>query len=195
MVKEIETQQLKSIIEKVKGGQADSFYPIIKTYESQVFSLALKMMKDREAAEDVAQDAFIKAFEKIHTYKGEAKFSTWLYRITFNLCVNQLKKVRPSKSLNDDEFIENCDHASDLNTWKDYREKERAEFLKIAMEQLHQEDQWILTLYYQQEQSLEEIETISGTNKNNLKVKLFRARKRLEEKLHALLKDEIKDIY
>jgi len=195
MIKEIETQQLKSIIEKVKGGQADSFYLVIKTYESQVFSLALKMMKDREAAEDVAQDAFIKAFEKIHTYKGDAKFSTWLYRITFNICVNQLKKVRPNQSLNNDDFIENRQHASDLNTWEDYRDKERAQYLKIAMEQLHEEDQWILTLFYQHEQSLEEIETISGTNKNTLKVRLHRARKRLEDKLNGLLKEEIKDIY
>lgn len=195
MMKEIEPQQLHALIEKVKAGHADSFYLVIKTYESQVFSLALKIMKDRAAAEDMAQEAFLKAFEKIHTYKGEARFSTWLYRITFNLCVNQLKKNKNHQSINTDDFVDNSQHASDSNLWEEYRDLERTRYLKMAMDLLQEEDQWILTLFYQHEQSLEEIEKISGTHKNTLKVRLHRARKRLEMKLQELLKEELKDIY
>lgn len=91
MQRKLEEEDIIGIISKVKQGQSQAFNILILTYEKEVFSLCLRILKHREEAEEAAQDCFIKAYKQIRSFKQEAKFSTWLYRIAYNNCLNKIK--------------------------------------------------------------------------------------------------------
>ena len=81
-------------ISKVLNGEPNYFSFIVEKYQDIVFSIALKVLRNREDAEEMAQESFIKAYKSLHTFKGNAKFSTWLYRITYNSCISEVRKKK-----------------------------------------------------------------------------------------------------
>jgi RNA polymerase sigma factor (sigma-70 family) len=81
-------------IDKVINGDTNAFAYLVDAYKDMVFSLAFKMTKNREEAEEVSQDTFIKAFKNLNKFKGDSKFSTWLYRIGYHACLDAIKKIK-----------------------------------------------------------------------------------------------------
>ncbi|MDD7914620.1 RNA polymerase sigma factor [Polaribacter ponticola] len=81
-------------INKVINGDTNAFAYLVDTYKNMVFSLAFKMTKNREEAEEISQDTFVKAFKNLHKFKGDSKFSTWLYRIAYHACLDAIKKIK-----------------------------------------------------------------------------------------------------
>lgn len=175
-------------IEKVINGQTNYFSYIVEKYQDIVFSIALKVLRNREDAEEMAQESFIKAYKSLHTFKGTAKFSTWLYRITYNNCISEVrKKKQHSVSTND---IEIKDETEEVNL-DGIPEEKRAECIKAAMGKLPEDEYTLILLYYFKEQSIEEISNITKLTESNTKVKLYRARKKLYKILNEMLKEEI----
>ena len=96
------------IINAIKNGNTQAFSILVDRYKDLVYTLAIRMIKNREEAEEVAQDTFIKVFKSLDKFKGDSKFSTWIYRVTYNTCLDNKKKNE--KHLNDiaiDEFTFN----------------------------------------------------------------------------------------
>ena len=94
-------------IDAVKEGNVAAFSFLVEKYQKLVYTLALKLMKKPEEAEEMAQDTFIKAYQKIDTYEGKSKFSTWLYSITYNACISELRKRRIDfRSLDDEDVVQ-----------------------------------------------------------------------------------------
>ena len=79
-------------IDKILQGETNSFAVLVDHYKDMIFTLALKMVKNREEAEEVAQDTFIKIYSSLNKFKGDSKFSTWIYKIAYNTCLDRLKK-------------------------------------------------------------------------------------------------------
>ncbi len=175
-------------IEKVKAGQTNYFSYIVEQYQDIVFSIALKVLKNREDAEEMAQESFIKAYKSLHTFKGNAKFSTWLYRITYNNCITEIRKRKIHFASTDD--IEIKDESTEINL-DGIPEENRAQAVKKAVEQLPEEQYTLILLYYFEEQSIEEISKVTKLSESNTKVKLFRARKKLYTILNEMMKDEL----
>lgn len=175
-------------IEKVKAGQSNYFSYIVEQYQDIVFSIALKVLKNREDAEEMAQESFIKAYKSLHTFKGNAKFSTWLYRITYNNCISEVRKRKIHFATTDD--IEIKDETSEMNL-DGIPEENRAQAIKKAMNKLPEEEYTLILLYYFEEQSIDEISRITKLSVSNTKVKLYRARKKLYTILKELMKDEL----
>jgi RNA polymerase sigma-70 factor (ECF subfamily) len=175
-------------IEKVKAGQTNYFSYIVEQYQDIVFSIALKVLKNREDAEEMAQESFIKAYKSLHTFKGNAKFSTWLYRITYNNCITEVRKRKIHFASTDD--IEIKDESTEINL-DGIPEENRAQAVKKAVEQLPEEQYTLILLYYFEEQSIEEISKVTKLSESNTKVKLFRARKKLYTILNEMMKDEL----
>lgn len=175
-------------IEKVKAGQTNYFSYIVEQYQDLVFSIALKVLKNREDAEEMAQESFIKAYKSLHTFKGNAKFSTWLYRITYNNCITEVRKRKIHFASTDD--IEIKDESTEINL-DGIPEENRAQAIKKAVEQLPEEEYTLILLYYFEEQSIEEISKVTKLSESNTKVKLFRARKKLYTILSEMMKDEL----
>jgi RNA polymerase sigma factor (sigma-70 family) len=175
-------------IEKIKAGQTNYFSYIVEQYQDIVFSIALKVLKNREDAEEMAQESFIKAYKSLHTFKGNAKFSTWLYRITYNNCISEVRKRKIHFTSTDD--IEIKDETTEINL-DGIPEENRAQAIKKAVKKLPEEEYTLILLYYFEEQSIEEISKITKLSESNTKVKLYRARKKLYTILSEMMKDEL----
>ncbi len=175
--------QLQGLIRQVTKGSSQAYAQLIGQFERPVFSMCLQMLKDRDLATDAAQEAFISAYEKLHTFRMDAKFSTWLYRIAFNQCGSMLRKLKRRPEISWDETDQEIAQESSGTDWSAYEAKEKQQMVHSCIRELAYDDQMVLQLFYLEEQSLEEMEKITGINRNTLKVKLHRARQRLEKKL------------
>lgn len=185
----------KTIINQIINGDTNAFSVLVDRYKDLVFTLALRMLKNREEAEEVSQDAFIKAYRSLPRFKGQSKFSTWIYRVAYNTCLDRLKKNK--KHLSDvaiDEFtqhqIKTLDNALDNMEQQEYNQT-----IQDCLNLLPGDDNFLLTLYYFEEHSLEEISKIVGISVNNAKVKIFRSRKKLAAILKQRLEPEIIEYY
>lgn len=184
-----------ALIEQVIAGSQSAFAELVKRYQRYVFTVALNFVKKREDAEEIAQDCFIKAYRSLATFQKQSKFSTWLYSIVYYTSMTFLRKKNVEKVSIDDEetFLQLENHESDFKADK-AEKRSRTEYVQQAIKMLLPDDAMILTLFYQGEQSLEEISKVTGYEANSVKVKLHRARLRLKEKLELLLKEEVKDL-
>jgi len=183
------------LIDQVLAGNQAAYADLVKRHQRFVFTLAMRFAKGREDAEEIAQDCFIKAYRSLGSFQRQSKFSTWLYSIVYTTAMTFLRKRRVDTDSIDDEgtFIQvkNQSSAYDSN---DAENKSRSFYLNQAIEQLLPDDATIITLFYKGEQSLEEIAQALGMEANTVKVKLFRARQRLKEKLERNLKHEAKEL-
>lgn len=178
-------------IEKVLGGQANYFSYIVEKYQNIVFSIALKVLRNREDAEEMAQESFIKAYNSLHTFKGTAKFSTWLYRITYNGCISEVRKKKIAFTSTDDVQIK--DEADEMNL-DGIPEENRARYIEAAMKKLPEDEYTLVLLYYFEDQSVDDICNVTGLSQSNAKVKLHRARKKLYTILNDMLQGELHTI-
>ena len=183
------------LINQIVEGDTNSFTILVDRYKDLVFTLALRMLKNREEAEEVAQDTFIKTYKSLEKFKGDSKFSTWIYRVAYNSCLDRIKKNK--KHLNDVEINEFTEHqvVSIDNALDKMEIKEREDAIQKCIETLPSEESFLLTLYYFDDLSLEEISKIVGITANSIKVKLFRSRKKLATILKSQLEPEIIDYY
>jgi RNA polymerase sigma-70 factor (ECF subfamily) len=182
------------LIEQTIAGNQSAYADLVKRHQRFVFTLAMRFAKNREDAEEIAQDCFVKAYRSLTAFQKQAKFSTWLYSIVYTTSMTFLRKKRLDTSSIDDEnnFLQIENNGSfDVNSAEN---KSRSYYLNEAIQQLLPDDAIIITLFYKGEQSLEEIAQVLGMEANTVKVKLFRARQRLKEKLERNLKDEVKEL-
>jgi RNA polymerase sigma-70 factor (ECF subfamily) len=155
-----------------------------------VYSLALSITKNREEAEEVAQETFIKAYQSLRSYQGKAKFSSWLYRIVYNSGISQLRKQEKGRLSLDETMIPEELYVESKKNHDSLSGEERKKYLKYALDSLEEEERMFVILYYYEERDIEEIAEISGLTKTNTKVKLFRARKKMLTVLEKYLKEE-----
>lgn len=183
------------IIDKVLQGNQQIFEELVKRYQGFVFTLALRYSRNREDAEEIAQDVFVKAYRSLADFRRNSRFSTWLYTIAVNTAMTFLKKVKPSL-----HSLENAGTAEEVNALykgnsADLTEqRSRNILINHVIGLLSTDDATIITLFYKAEQSIEEISVITGLTPNAAKVKLHRARQRLKEKLEIYFAGEIREI-
>src|SRR3984885_6336341 len=183
------------LIDQVLAGNQSAYADLVKRHQRFVFTLAMRFAKGREDAEEIAQDCFIKAYRSLSSFQGSSKFTTWLYSIVYTTAMTFLRKKRIDTDSIDDENtyiqLENSTSSHDANSAEN---KSRSYYLNQAITQLLPDDAAIITLFYMGEQSLDEIGNTLGIEPNTVKVKLFRARQRLKEKLERNLKHEVKEL-
>jgi RNA polymerase sigma factor (sigma-70 family) len=183
------------LIEQTLAGNQAAYADLIKRHQRFVFTLAMRFSKNREDAEEIAQDCFIKAYRSLSNFQRQSKFSTWLYSIVYTTAMTFLRKKRVDTDSIDDEstYIQLENHSSGFDS-NSVENKSRSYYLNQAITQLLPDDAAIITLFYMGEQSLDEIGNTLGIEPNTVKVKLFRARQRLKEKLERNLKHEVKEL-
>ncbi|MGC4036234.1 MAG: sigma-70 family RNA polymerase sigma factor [Chitinophagaceae bacterium] len=184
------------IISRVLQGEHQAYAELVNKYQNYVFTLTLRFIKTREDAEEVAQDIFVKAYRSLADFRGDSKFSTWLYTIVNTTCITFLRKKKLDVQSLDNEKVfitaENKDSGFNANQ---VEQKSKINMVNAAIGMLSHDDSEILTLFYKAEQSLEEIGRILGLETNTVKVRLHRARTRLKEKMETAFTEEVKDIY
>lgn len=178
-------------IEEVLKGNSSAYAPLVEKYKSMVYTICFKIVRKSEEAEELAQDTFLKAFDKLDKFRGEAKFSTWLYRIAYNAAISMTRKRRLEVHALDDFVISNYseDDARENLDVVEHEEQER--MLQTALRTLSDDDYLIINLFYLKEMPVNEISSITGLSAANVKVKLHRIRKKLYAKMQEeLVKSE-----
>ncbi len=181
-------------IEKVLLGDTSSFSFLVESYKNMAYTIALKIVRSPEDAEEVAQDSFVKAFQQLQTFKGNSKFSTWLYTIVYRTAISKIRKKKLEVTDIDEYVIEN--HSIDFSfpQLDLLKAEEQKKYVTLAINTLPEIDALLITLFYLNENTFDEIIEITGLTKTNIKVRLFRARKKLYKELSKILKTELKTI-
>lgn len=184
------------IISAVLNGNQQAYAQIVERHKTFVFTLVYRYIKNREDAEEVAQDIFVKAYRALADFKGASKFSTWLYTIVTTSCISFLrkKKLEVHSLDNDKVFALTADKDSGMSA-NQIEQKSRVAMVNHAIALLNPDDAEIVLLFYKGEQTLDETARILGIEANAVKVRLHRARGRLKEKMQKHFAQEVKDIY
>ena len=183
------------ILEILKGEQS-AFALLVEKYQNYVFTMVLRFTENREDAEEIAQDVFVKAYRSLADFRGDSKFSTWLFTITRTTCLSFLRKRKLDTLSLDNERIglqvENKESGFNANQ---VEQKSRHAMLNQAISMLSVDDAQVLNLFYKGDQTLEEIGKIMRLDPNTVKVKLHRARQRLKDKMEKYFAHEVREIH
>jgi len=179
------------LIDKVLNGNTNAFGELVDRYQNFVFTIAIRILKVTEEAEEVAQDSFIKAYDSLSSFRGDSKFSTWLYRIVYHKSLDRIKMNNRHRTyeLNDEITDDSLDHIE--NGLEFMLSTERTKIVKKCIAQLPEDDAAIISLYYFEEQSVKEIVKVTDLTEDNIKIKLYRSRKKLFSLLQGYIKPEI----
>lgn len=183
------------IISQVLSGDQQAYALLVSRYQNYVFTLTLRFTRNREDAEEVSQDIFIKAYKALADFRGASKFSTWLYTIVNTTCITFLRKKKLDiHSLDNERVFEIADSQDSGMSANQVEQKSRVAMVNQAIQLLNGDDAEIITLFYKSEQSLEEIARILGVETNTAKVRLHRARARLKEKMEKHFAEEVNNL-
>ncbi len=181
------------IITRILKGDSAAYGALVTKYSNMVFTLAYNIILNREDAEEVAQDAFLKAFNALPSFKKQSTFPTWLYRIVVNVALNK-KKLKKFIVADINEEITTEEDYKIYPLLEQYESRDQKKFIQLAMSALREDERICITMFYLNELSVSEIHELTEISVANIKVLLHRGRKHLYAQLNNLLKTEIKNL-
>lgn len=171
-------------IQQTLEGDIDSFAPLVNKYGSQLYSLIVRIVGNREDAEELAQDTLMKAFRHLASFKGDCSFSTWIYRIAYNTAISHTRKKKQELLAIEDAILSNVSEEEVSEALGQTDSSQQVQWLEEAIGLLPAEERAIILLFYMKKKTIDELVPITGLTPSNLKTKLHRIRK----KLFALIK-------
>ncbi len=181
-------EEERRIVERVRGGDVNAFEALVTAHSNMVYKLAYRMLGNEDDAQDMAQEAFIRAFNSLDNFRGDSKFSVWLHRLTSNICIDFLRARtrRPSSSLtvqsSDSEEVGELEISDTRYSPEEVLDKrEMQDALARGLESLSDDFREILTLREVQGMSYDEISALLNIETGTVKSRIFRARKKLCE--------------
>jgi len=184
-----------ALVERAKAGDEAAFEQLIRQYDRQIFRIARHITQNKEDAEDIVQDTFLKAYQKLEQFQGNSKFYTWLVRIAVNESLMRLRKRRNSKTVSMDEDVQTEDGSvpRDFADWtpnpeQQYGQGEMGEILRKTIQGLPPGFRSVFTLRDIENLSTEETAEALGLSVPAVKSRLLRARLQLRERLSRYMK-------
>ena len=182
----------KDLIRRVKNGDQDAFGQLVLTHQNKVYTLCVHMVTNREEAEDLAQEAFLKAWRNLDSFQEESSFATWMHRLTTNVCLDHLRKqarrqnISTAVSLDDEEsgWTEPVDHTQDPQ--RRLEQREQRELLAKALNELPEHYRRLIIMREVSGLSYQEIADALDADLGTVKSGISRARERLRK---ILLRD------
>jgi RNA polymerase sigma-70 factor (ECF subfamily) len=170
----------QEIIDSVRKGNDSDYSIIVDRYKNKAFSMLKRMLKDNFDAEEVLQDCFLKAYNSLNSFKGEAKFSTWFYRIVYNTALTKLSSKKRIIETEMSSVEDHFDLESDYNP-ADIEVEDLNEFIKEIVNKLPERHSAVITMFYLNEMTIEEISEVMQLSVSNVKVMLHRSRNVLRD--------------
>ncbi len=184
-----------TLIQQVLRGSRPAFQQLVERYQNYVFTIALKVVRTREEAEEVAQDVFLKVYQQLSTFEEKSKFSTWLYTIAYRTAIDYARRKRPeAHSLDDGDSYLQLEDKQGVNPAEALQREDLKDQLSEAISRLKPVDAAIVTLFYLNDASVKEIAEITALSVSNVKTKLHRLREALRQLLSYQLQSEIEDL-
>jgi RNA polymerase sigma-70 factor (ECF subfamily) len=174
-----------ALVRRAKAGEAEAFGALVLAHQQFVYNLAWRALGNEQEAEDLAQEAFVRAWLALPNFRGQSQFRTWLYRIVTNLCYNRLPRLRRDLSALGVSEAADLPDTPDTNPAAGAEAAERRAFLHRAIDDLPEGYRMLVMLRFQQELPYEEIAAIMSLPLGTVKTGLFRARARLRQALTA----------
>lgn len=175
-------------IDQVFAGKATAYSYIIDRHKDKAFNLAFRICGNREDAEEVTQDSFLKAYRSLKEFRMKSSFSTWLFRIVYNTAISQIR-LRKDRTISLSDYPSESIEFSGNNDFDEEAENEYKKYIvNQALNNLTTEERAIISLYYYEDMSIEEIAEVTGSGKSNIKVKLFRTRQKMLETIEKIEK-------
>jgi RNA polymerase sigma-70 factor (ECF subfamily) len=181
-------------IQQTLNGNVNDYAFLVEKYKHMVFTLTIRIVKNREEAEEVSQDVFVKAYKNLNNFKGESKFSTWIYKIAYYASLDLLKRNKRQISSENIDVIKERDLGNTDDSLKHLYDKERKQIINDALLKLSEDERVIITLYYFEELPIKEISKVVDLSEDNIKIKLFRSRKKLAELLKNVIEPNTIDL-
>ena len=185
----MDNQEELEFIRRVLDGEHAAYAFLVDRYKGMAFSIAVKILGNEEDAQDVAQEGFIKAYQQLHQFEGKSKFSTWLYTIVYRTALAKAKEAKVKTFSITQQFKETFTDDYSTPQLKLMQADDEQRSVNQAVNKLSKTDALIVILYYIDDNSIREIRQITGMSVANIKIRLFRARKKLERELKFLLDD------
>lgn len=182
-------------IDRVLGGDIAAYSMLVSKHKNLVFSIALKILNNREDAEEVAQDCFLKVFQALQTFEKKSKFSTWLYRIVYNASISKTRKRKLDVVPMDNYVIHNYSEDDFGSGIDEIDPEEQKKMVELALGRLTDDDNLLITLFYKGENSIEDVSNITGLSMSNVKVRLHRIRKKLHDELAVMMNRAVDHLY
>lgn len=165
----------QELIDQIKGGNQSAFVTLVEKYRNYVFTIALSVIREREDAEEIAQDVFVKVYQMLNSFQGTSSFKTWLYSVTYRTAIDYTRKKKKHRHSELDQNLSLADTREGNKANRDHLKT----VLNNLIARLKPEDAGIITLFYLEELSVKEISEITGLNASNIKTRLFRMREQL----------------
>lgn len=180
----------EEIIGLVLSGDAELFRHLVERHEGIAYRTAFAVTRNREDAEEVVQDAFMKAFTSLGAFQQRSKFSTWLFRIVYRQSLNHIEKSKPYKTNIDLGFSSEKEDYLITQDRQKLIHKDQGLYIGKALEKLSVPDRLALSLYYLDEKSQQEISVLTGWSLAATKLRIHRARSRFDEVLEKIFGNE-----
>ncbi len=172
------------LVRRVLQGDRSAFRQLVESYQQYVFTIAFNVLKNREEAEEVAQDVFLKVYKMLGSYRQESKFSSWLYAVAYRSAIDASRRKKLlQQSLEKDGVELPIPDLISKNSLENLQDQELNTWVQSAVQTLKPQDATIVTLFYLNEQPVSEIAKITGLSVTNIKTKLHRLREQLREDL------------
>lgn len=166
-------------IKRMLEGETEHFSVFLDRYSRPLYALIVQIVGCHEDAEELLQDVFLKAFRHLNRYKGECRFSTWIYRIAYNAAISATRKKKQELLYIEENTINNVPDDVADSVLARAEDEEQVDRLSRAIDQLNGEEKALITLFYYEEKSLEEIGEVLKISISNVKVRLHRTRKKI----------------
>ncbi len=176
LIIEMKKEEELSLIKQIIDGEESLFNKFIIEYSPRVLSVVRGVLYNREDAEEIAQDVFVKAYFSLKSFRGDCSFSTWLYRIAYNMAISKIRQKKGSFIQIDNLSIPD-DRISASEKVNDQEELQKQ--LNILLEELSPSDRFMILSFYMHQKSIIEIAEITGMSESNVKVRLHRIKKRM----------------
>jgi RNA polymerase sigma-70 factor (ECF subfamily) len=186
----------QEIVDAIRAGNTRRYAALVDRHKDRALTLALRLVGDREEAEELVQDGFLRAYDSLGQFRGDARFGTWFYRILYNLCMTRVTRRRDSpRSLDGPEHElpeKNFLASEEPGALERLEETEMQNLLSAEVARLPENFRIAVTLFYVQELSYEEMAGVTGLPLGTIKTNLFRGRTLLRRNILARLKDEVR---
>jgi RNA polymerase sigma-70 factor (ECF subfamily) len=170
----------RDLILQARRGESEAFGELVIRYQTGVFNVCYRILHERSEAEDLAQEAFIRAYDRIHSFDIERQFGPWIRRVAANICLNHLESQKVTTELDDERDADQTQRPESV-----VEVRERSEQIRKVLASLPAIYRLVIELRHYQELSYDEIALELNIPLSDVKSHLFRARKILAEKLHA----------
>jgi RNA polymerase sigma factor (sigma-70 family) len=178
-------------IQQILQGNLNAYSYIVDKHKDHAYNLAYRICGNREDAEEVVQDSFLKAYSSLAGFKMRSAFSTWLFRIVYNTSISLLRQKKKTPVSIDDFPAEYSDFRWISTSEEETEVEYRKTLINFALQKLSSEERGLIGLYYFEELNLDEISAVTGVTKSNIKVRLFRARQKMLETIQNAEKKSI----